>query len=348
MHIRRRPQRFVIAAIGALLVLGVVAGVTRIWVAVATISPTAEPTDLLALLVAGSGQAGSPTSMLDQGQPVNILLLGYGGPAHAGPYLTDSMLLLSLRDRGRRAVLLSIPRDLIARIPALYAGGTITARINNAYAIGVDRANFPAVRDQWKTPTGGGDLAVATVTDITGQPIDAWVAVDFAAFRDLVDAVGGVDVNLPTVLDDPRFPAGETTAYTHIHFDAGEQHLDGARALEYARSRQTTSDFDRTARQRILLVAIRHRLNSLLDAPRMIAALLAVQGDVRTSLRPPALRRLASVTARLTDAAIKQVTIDPALLDEVPSPDGNFFLVPKDSTYGQLRTAIGVSLASAG
>ena len=346
MRLGRRPRSVVILAIVMVLVLAGLAGVSRLWVAVATISPTAQPADVLALV--GSSQPGSLTSKLDQGQAVNILLLGYGGPAHSGPYLTDSMLLLSLRDRGRQAVLLSIPRDLVARIPALYAGAAITARINNAYAIGVDRANFPAVRDQWKTPTGGGDLAAATVSEVTGQSIDGWVAIDFAAFRDLVDAVGGVDVNLPATLDDPRFPAGETTAYTHIHFDAGQQHLNGARALEYARSRQTTSDSDRTARQRALLVAIRHRLNSLLDAPRLIAALLAIQEDVRTNLRPPALRWLASTIGRLKDTDVKQVTIDPTLLDRIPSPDGNFFLVPRDPSYHQLRTSIGASLASAG
>ena len=333
-------------AIGALFVLGLVAGLMRIWMAVAAISPTAQPADLFALVGAGTTQEGSPAWKLDHGQSVNILLLGYGGTAHAGPYLTDSMLLLSLRDRGRRAVLLSIPRDLIARIPALYAGGVITARINNAYAIGVDRANFPAVRDQWKTPTGGGDLAAATVPDVTGQPIDAWVAVDFSAFRNLVDAVGGIDVDVRVALDDPRYPAGETTAYTHVHFDAGQQRMNGARALEYARSRQTTSDFDRTARQRILLVAIRHRLGSLLDAPRLIAALLAVQDDVRTNLRPPEFRRLVTLTSQLRDPDIREATIDPALLDRLPAPDGNYFLVPKDSTYRQLRTSIAATIAS--
>lgn len=340
-----RRRTLLAVAIPGLLVLALIAGLLRVWVAIATISPTAQPADLLALVGGGASQEGSPAWTLDQGQAVNILLLGYGGPAHAGPYLTDSMLLLSLRDHGRRAVLLSIPRDLMARIPALYAGGVITARINNAYAIGVDRTNFPAVRDQWKTPTGGGDLAAATVTDVTGQRIDAWVAVDFIAFRDLVDAVGGVDVDVPVALDDPRYPAGETTAYTHIHFDAGQQRMTGARALEYARSRQTTSDFDRTARQRILLVATRRRLGSILDAPRLIAALLAVQDDVRTNLRPPELRRLATLTSQLKDSDIRQATIDPTLLDRVPTPDGNFFLVPKDSSYSQLRAAIRASIA---
>ena len=340
-----RRRTLLALAIPGLLVLALIAGLMRVWVAIATISPTAQPADLLALVGGGASQEGSPAWRLDQGQAVNILLLGYGGPAHAGPYLTDSMLLLSLRDHGHRAVLLSIPRDLMARIPALYAGGVITARINNAYAIGVDRTNFPAVRDQWKTPTGGGDLAAATVTDVTGQKIDAWVAVDFIAFRDVVDAVGGVDVDVPVALDDPRYPAGETTAYTHVHFDAGRQRMNGVRALEYARSRQTTSDFDRTARQRILLVAIRRRLGSILDAPRLIAALLAVQNDVRTNLRPPELRRLATLTSQLKDSDIRQATIDPTLLDRVPTPDGNFFLVPKDSTYGQLRAAIGASIA---
>ena len=343
MRAVRGHRTLLLLALAGLLLIAFLA--IRIWMAIATISPQAQPADMFALVGGGVGQEGSPSWKLDHRQPVNVLLLGYGGPGHAGPYLTDSMLLLSLRDQGRRAVLLSIPRDLIARIPALFAGGAITARINNAYAIGVDRTNFPAVRDQWKTPTGGGDLAAATVTDVTGQSIDAWVAVDFAAFKDLVDAVGGVEVTVPATLDDPRYPAGETTAYTHIHFDAGQQRMNGARALEYARSRQTTSDSDRTGRQRILLAAIRHRLSSLLDAPRLIAALLAVQDDVRTDLRPPELRRLATLTSQLTDSEIREATIDPTLLDQLPAPDGNYVLVPKDATYGRLRASIGASIS---
>jgi hypothetical protein len=93
-------------------------------------------------------------------------------------------------------------------------------------------------------------------------------------------------------------------------------------------------------------VAIRHRLGSLLDAPRLIAALLAVQDDVRTNLRPPELRRLVTLTSQLKDPDIREATIDATLLDRLPAPDGNYFLVPKDSTYRQLHTSIGATIAS--
>jgi LCP family protein required for cell wall assembly len=319
----------------------------RLWIAIAAISPLAQPSDLLALVTNGSAaRPGSATWKLDHGQPVNILLLGYGGDGHAGPYQTDSILLLSVRDMGKRATLLSIPRDLFVRIPALPGGAFLTARINNAYAIGVDRTMFPDVREQWKAVTGGGDLAAATVTEVTGQSVDGWVAVDFRAFKDLVDAVGGVEVTVPHPLDDPLFPAGETTGYTHIHFDAGPQRLNGEQALEYARSRQTTSDLDRSARQRMLLVAIRRRLDSLLAVPRLVSALLVIQDDVRTNLRPPEMRRLLEVFSRVPENAITQTAVDPALLDQVTTPDGFYVLVPKDLTYGQLRASVATAIGS--
>src|SRR6202022_3604491 len=102
-----------------------------------------------------------------------------------------------------------------------------------------------------------------TISQLTNQHIDYWVGVDFKAFRDVVNALGGVQLNVPTPLDDPYFPAGETTGYMHIHFNAGPQQLNGERALEYARSRETTTDFDRSRRQQAIMLAVRQKAVSV-------------------------------------------------------------------------------------
>jgi len=217
-----RWRRIVLSLVAAFLVAAVVLAL-YLWTALTAIAPRTNLSDLMAI-VSAAGNSGALASTIRSDRPTNILILGYGGPGHGGPYLTDSMMLLSIKPRSEEAVIVSIPRDLVAPIPALPGNGTISARINLAYAIGVDRQRFPNVRDSWRSPTGGGDLAAATVADVTGQPVDYWVAVDFKAFRQVVDALHGIDVTIPETLDDPYFPAGETTAYTHVHFDAGLQH----------------------------------------------------------------------------------------------------------------------------
>jgi LCP family protein required for cell wall assembly len=308
-----------------------------LWTAVATIAPRTEVADLVALVTNGSGDSTLASKMRFD-RPINILFLGYGGPGHGGPYLTDSMLFLSIRPVSHTAVMISIPRDLVVPIPALPANGTISARINLAYAIGVDRQSFPNVRASGRSPTGGGDLAAATAAEVIGQPVDYWVAVDFNAFRKVVDALGGIDVTIPEPLDDPYFPAGETTVYRHIHFDAGIQHLNGERALEYARSRQTTSDFDRSRRQRLILLAIQHRIDRLGSLPQLLGLVSALRDNVRTNLRPVELRQLARRLEQIPQAGIRQVGLDDSnVLVRHDLPDGTYVLSPRDGSFAALQ-----------
>src|SRR6202022_1383613 len=141
---------------------------------------------------------------------------------------------------------------------------------------------------------GGG-----TGSRVHGLPMDFWVGVDFKAFRDVVNAVGGVRVDVPTTLDDPYFPAGESTGMMHVHIDAGWQQFDGERALEYARSRETTSDFDRSRRQQLVMLAVRQRIFSLNAVPRMLSLLGALQDNVRTNLRPGDMQQLADLAGKI-------------------------------------------------
>ena len=317
-----------------------------LWSALTTIAPRTQVGDVVAL-VTGASEGGTLTSKMRSDQPINILFLGYGGPGHDGPYLTDSMLLLSIKPVSREVVIISIPRDLVAPIPALPDQGTISARINLAYAIGVDRQSFPNVADSWRGPTGGGDLAAATVADVSGQPVDYWVAVDFKGFRQVVDALGGIDVTIPEPLDDPYFPAGETTAYIHIHFDAGRQRLNGERALVYARSRQTTSDFDRSRRQRLMLVAIQRRIHSLGSLPQLVGLVSALRDNVRTNLRPVELRELAHLLAPMPQDSFRQIGLDDRnVLVRRDLPDGTYVLSPREGSFAALQHYLASALAS--
>jgi LCP family protein required for cell wall assembly len=254
-------------------------------------------------------------------------------------------MLLSIRPGMREAMMISVPRDLWVKIPALPRNGYMWGKLNSAYAIGMDHNDYPNVRSEWKTDTGGGDLAAATVSQVTGQPIDYWVGVDFKAFRDVVNALGGVRVDVPAALDDPYFPLGESTGMTHIHFDAGWQKFDGERALEYTRSRETTSDFDRSRRQQLVMLAVRERVFSLNAVPRMLSLLGALQNNVRTNLRPGDMQQLADLAGRIKDPDIRRVAIDTSnFLRSGTGNNGQYILQPLDPTYGALQRYLATAL----
>ncbi len=143
--------------------------------------------------------ASAPIARLRAGQPLNILLLGYGGPGHDGAYLTDSMAVASLDPVTGTIAFISVPRDLWVRLPATADGrGGDWGKINQAYARGVgDAGTFPA----------GGALASKAVAQVLGIPIDAWIGLDFVGFRQCIDTLGGVDVEVAqTFTDDLCWP----------------------------------------------------------------------------------------------------------------------------------------------
>jgi polyisoprenyl-teichoic acid--peptidoglycan teichoic acid transferase len=338
--VRWRPIGFGVLACFLLVVMATAA---YGWSALTVMAPRTDLTDLLAVATGGHNDTAL-SRKLQSNQPLTILLLGYGGPGDGGPYLTDSLLLISIQPSSRQAVMVAIPRDLVVPIPALPEGGTIPARINLAYAIGTDRQSFPNVRTSWQSPTGGGDLAAATVAELTGRPVDYWVAVDFKAFRSVVDALGGIQITIPKPLDDPYFPAEGTTGYIRVHFDAGPQRLNGERALEYARSRRTTSDSDRSQRQQLLLMTIRQQMGSL-GLPQLLGLVPALRDNVRTNLRPGELRQLARLFTGIPQANIRQIGLDDGkLLVERDLPDGTFVLSPRGGDIAALQRYLASAL----
>jgi LCP family protein required for cell wall assembly len=185
-------------------------------------------------------------------EPTTLLVIGTDGgraPGRGDANRSDSLLLVHLDPETNRISYLSIPRDLQVEIP-----GNGTAKINAANQI------------------GGPALTLATVKRLTGLPVDHVVVVDFDGFKELIDAIGGIEVNVPKAIlsnkfDCPYKPA-RCDEWEGWRFAKGRQHMDGRRALVYSRIRTnqldpSDSDITRGNRQQIVADAVGDEIASL-------------------------------------------------------------------------------------
>jgi len=202
---------------------------------------------------------------------INILLVGIGGGNHDGADLTDSIVVASIDPVAKDIALLSIPRDLWVKVPNLW-----TMKINAAYASSKNRAEDNGSTDEQAKEAGFATLE-DTVQEYIGIPIHYHALVNFQGFSQGVDAIGGVDVNVQKDLYD-TFLMGYQNA---LIAKKGPQHFDGKRALLYAQSRYSTSDFDRGERQRLVLIALKEKTLSTgtFSNPKTISKLIDALGN---------------------------------------------------------------------
>ena len=307
--------------------------------------------------------AGSIPYKLKHGERVNLLLLGYGGLENDAPYLTDSIMVVSIDGASRRVMQVSIPRDLMVGIDAFQGQPAYEQKINVAYEIGVDDADWPGKKPEYRgSKLAGGRLAEDTLARITGLQFDGFLGMDYKAFRDIVNALGGVDIVMETPLDDCHYPDYHDGYVNHgvpvgyrcppgagIHFPAGPQHVDGEQALELARSREASqpeqaSDYGRARRQQMILGAIRKKAasaNGLAHAPQLMDAL---QKDFVSTLDLSDLQALASFGARLPETSIGHFGITEGdLVDRFYARKGScgeFYadvLCPVDPTFAAMK-----------
>ena len=213
----------------------------------------------------------------DEHGRTNVLLLGVGDVGHDGANLTDAILIASV-DPGTNGVsMLSIPRDLYLTEPADAGPG----RVNTLYWQYKNRA---LRADKTLSDSGASLLAMRSLADEigrrTGVSIQGVAKIDFSGFEQAIDSVGGIDVDVPEELTDYDYPLEEGRTGL-LHIDAGPQHMSGALALQYARSRHSTSDFDRSSRQQQVLQAFARKvrgMNLLTDG----AAIRSLQTFLRT------------------------------------------------------------------
>jgi len=267
---------------------------------------------------------------------VNILLLGKGGEGHEAPDLTDTLLVASIDPIQKEAALLSIPRDLWvksengnSKINAVYANAkynTLSGPRSNGLQQKAEKAGLEAVE--------------GVIEENMGIPIHYHVMVDFVAFKQAVDAVGGIEIDVDEkntvyeVLYDPT----TRRKYT-LDVKAGKQKFDGTRALFYSRSRQTSArgDFDRGQRQRLVIVGLKERVLSVgtFSNPNKISQLLDVLGDrVQTNLTLGEMLRLYEISKEIPDDKIASLSfVDPPnVLVQTANISGQSVVVPISGT----------------
>jgi LCP family protein required for cell wall assembly len=317
----------------SLLILALLAGLAAIgmWTGIHNLAPRASLRDVLGVAEQGSDSVAWKVA---HHQPINVLLLARGGAGNDNPNFTDTIMVVSLRGRG--AVVVSLPRFAWVTIPALTTGD-VSGKLYSAYALAV-RVDSASLRRDWRSPTGAGDLAAATVSALLGLRIDYWAVIEIDGFRHVIDAIGGVRLNVAVALDDPSYPVDDTGHTTHVHIAARDQVLDGDHALEYARSRLTTSESDRSRRQQSVLIATLARLNSLAILPRLLPLIGALQGRLLTNLGVSDARQLARLAGHLDGAHVRLVTVDESnFMVAQPEPGGDEILLPRSGSYTALR-----------
>jgi LCP family protein required for cell wall assembly len=252
----RRRRRWL--RIGLVLILVVVL-LTLVWALLGYLAFRSGVKEANDRLDSRAYAALAPQDGLLLSNPSTILVLGTDqGPTRQGPFRSDAMMIVRTDPDEHRIALLSIPRDLRVEIP-----GQGAAKINAAYAF------------------GGSTLAIRAVQNLTGDrlPINHVIVVDFSMFRDVIDALGGVTVNVPKPLLSNRFECPFPTRarcdrWPGWRFSKGEQEMDGRRALVYARIRQNQldpadNDITRVARQQAVLQAIADEVTSFSTFLRM-------------------------------------------------------------------------------
>lgn len=248
-----------------------------------------------------------------QGERVNLLLLGVDArPQEAGPCRTDTMIVVTVDPATDTAGMLSIPRDLYVEIP-----GYGLNRINVAHFIG-DRDSYPG---------GGPALAKKTVQYNLGVPIHYYIRINFQGFRDIVDALGGITIEVEREIWDDKYP-DENYGYMTIYIPAGVQQMDGEMALRYARTRHNGSDFVRLRRQQKVLFAIREKALSLDLIPRLPDLLRTMGYTVDTDLDPQEVLALAQIARQIEKEDIESAVIDETMSVPITLPDGANVLYP--------------------
>lgn len=224
----------------------------------------------------------------------------------------DTVMVVTANPGSPNLGLLSIPRDLYLLIPDQGEN-----RINTAHVFGeLDHAG------------GGPERTAAAIVHNFGVPIDAWVRIDFNGFEAVVDALGGITLDVPKPLIDEAYPT-EDYGTMVITIPAGTQWMDGRTALQYARSRHSSSDFDRAARQQAVVEALLRRLLQPTAWPRLPDLYQAYREAVETDLTFVQLARLGLTVLRVGPDGLDRLVIDQEMVIPTTTPAGASVLMPR-------------------
>lgn len=274
----------------------------------------------------GQGAEDSPTQAMGR---TTVLIMGLDVRPGARALRADSLIILTVNPQTGSAGMLSIPRDMAVRDPM--TGETV--KVNTIYGLG-DIRGYPG---------GGPEYMRQTLSELTGYPIDYQVTVNFDGFKQIIDLINGIDIEVPRDIIDKEYPT-EDYGTEEIFIPKGLQHMDGELALKYARTRHADSDYGRAARQQQVIVAIKEKVTQ----PGQMAALLpripglaiAMANSVQTNM--PVERAIA--LARSVDKAnldnVTRVVVDSKMGKVTDDPKWGYLLTPDMNKLRAAATAI--------
>jgi len=285
----------------------------------ATVAP--EPSPVGTALPAASAPPWNGTERL------NIVLIG--SDEQGGGHNTDTLITVSIEPATGQVAMFQLPRDTvdvpIPEGPARKLFGRVYAgKINAWYAAVRDRADLYPGTELTRGYTG----LKAILGELYSLDIKYYVEVNFDGFRRVVDALGGVTVNVQVPVVDDHYPAGGG-ALQRVYIPSGMQHMTGDEALVYARSRHGSNDFDRGARQQRLLLSLRQQTDVARVLPHLDELAAALASSIRTDIPRELIPRLLGLAQRVTARNVSSFIFTPPYYQTefLTSPRG-YIIVP--------------------
>ena len=274
----------------------------------------------------------APTTAPYTGGRLNILLIGVDQRPGQGTFNTDTLIVASIDPKTKAVALFSLPRDTTG-VPlppgaAQNAIGTYyPPKINSLWSLAQHRPDlFPGTN-----ATRGYRALKETLGYLYGIQIPYYAEINFSGFKQLVDAVGGVTINVQFPVLDDYYPADNGTRI-RVYIPAGIQHMSGAQALIYARTRHASIDYDRSERQQRILLSLKDQtdVNSLI--PKLPQLIQAFKSTIHTDIPVSQLPALLSLGGSVDTANIRSYVFSPPLYGKAvtgPYGDANTVLVSK-------------------
>jgi polyisoprenyl-teichoic acid--peptidoglycan teichoic acid transferase len=285
------------------------------------------------------------TGYMTTGNRTNFMILGYGGGDHDGANLTDSIMVASMIPSTQHTSLISVPRDLWVQNPE---GSGDYSKINAVYE---------TASNNGQNPVAGGNAIAAKVSLVTGLNVKYWMTINFSGFEDFINSIGGVNVDVPDAFN-ACYPANNDSSvnasWIKVQFNKGEQHMNGATAIEYARAREPLevcgmgtsmneaelTDFGRSLRQQIIVKAALGKMRSITTWPNFLNALNSLQKTIYTNMSLADLGLFAD-KMNLNDPHTARIGLSTANVMAISTAsDGESIVIPQGNNWQLIPTYI--------
>ncbi|OGO58614.1 MAG: hypothetical protein A2V85_18370 [Chloroflexi bacterium RBG_16_72_14] len=276
----------------------------------------------------------------DGRERLNILLVGVDQRQGERTFNTDTLIVVSVDPVTGLVAMFQVPRDMVdVPVPQNAQrvwGSVYRGKVNSWYMQNRSR------EDLWPGQTAqarGFNSLKALLGELYGLEIPYYVMVNFQGFREVVDTLGGVQINVQIPVAESTYPAG-TGSLRRVYIPAGPQHMTGSEALIYARSRHRAQggDFDRGRRQQRVLISLKDQMNARAVMANLDGLVRALSQSVKTDIKTGDVARLLSLAESVDTRNVRSYVFSPPYYaTEYPSSDRGYIITPR---VARIRSAV--------